>query len=638
MNPVAAALDRMVTPAASGASFGYHDSQPASSYEPVVEHSRQTLHEFLAHVQRHGGIDTVLQIGLGRRGGTHRAFRLLGKQVVTVERDAARVRAFVADELGMGVDLGVAADQLGPEWGLVVGDSLAPQTVLAVQARLPACDLLFLDGGDTYRQCKADWLAYEPMVRPGGLVAIVDRSQVWPSTRRPFDVDRFAFDLERHHLLPRGVRLARFGTDDAIHCYQKPRGTRVEPPTVPLPLGFVEVPAARRLTADWHGFSLHAAPAGHVAVADPVEVYDERARLRNEYRVVLQHPERAGLEALVGEFVRARPLAGAVLDCLSRGDRQGFERLGAEVGEGREAFAAALLPSLSATPDNAELLRVFGAWQLLGGQYDVGAAVLRRLLAQQLTDSECLMALAQVHMHLRRDEVAARQLLSEVRSRIRQIDVERICHGQLSGHALWAHPRCLRGIRRCLWVGNGAEAGAKAWGLLRLGPFRALSAGAAAAEGPAAGAPAAEPSVAGSAGVREVFFDQEHDLVAYHRWSVPFAARQPGRSQRPLGSVVTTTLDELVRQGLVQTAEAQLLVIDAPGEELAILRAAGSLLPHVELLCVTVYHQSVFVGGQPDRELVACLEQADMVFLGSEPTRVDCRSQALFRRMGVEGR
>ena len=99
--------------------------------------------------------------------------------------------------------------------------------------------------------------------------------------------------------------------------------------------------------------------------------------------------------------------------------------------------------------------------------------------------------------------------------------------------------------------------------------------------------------------------------------------------------MATTTLDELLQCGELRADEAQLLVIDVPGEEVAVLRAAGALLPHVDLLCVSVYHHSVFEGAGGDRELLDLMERADMVFLGSEPTPLGHCSHALFRRSGL---
>ncbi|MCU0864711.1 MAG: class I SAM-dependent methyltransferase [Planctomycetes bacterium] len=613
-NALGNAIDDLVRPTPDGGACGYHDSQPSSCHEPVIEHTRRTLHEFLAHVQRHGPLDTVLQIGLGRRGGTHRAFRLLARRVVTIERDAARVQSCLASH---------AVD---PERDvLLLADSGDDATRAAVAHHVASCDLLFLDGGDTYSQCAADWRAYAPLVRPGGLVAIADRSQIWPGSRRPFDVDRFAFEVERQYLLPRGVRMVRFGADDAIHCYCQPAPGAAGLPELALPKGFVEPTTPRLLAADHGGFSLHATSAGVVAVADPVAHYDERARLRNEYRVVLQHRDRRELERLVDVFVAMRAVAATALDCLGRGDLAGFARIAAEFGPGSGDVIAALLPSLLATPDNRELLRVFGVLQLLRGEHDIGAAVLRRLLSQQFTDSQCLRALAQTHLQLRRDEPAARQLAAEVRQRLRQLEVERICHRQLSGHALWAHPRCLRGIERCLWVGNGGAAGAAAWSLLGLGPFRGLH----------GNADGSGTFVAGASGMRQAWLDREHGLLGFHRWSTRFANQSAGRTQQPLGAVPTTTLDELLQRGELRPDEAQLLVIDVPGEEVAVLRGAAALLPHVDLVCVSVYHHSVFEGIGGDRELLDLMESASMVFLGSEPTPLGHCSHALFRRSGL---
>lgn len=614
MSTLGDTLDALVRPTASGDACGYHDSQPPSSYQPVVEHSRQTLHEFLAHVQRHGPIDTVLQVGLGRRGGTHRAFRVLARRVVTIEIDAERVQAYAANQ-----PTDPARDVL------VIGDSNDPATLDAVRQHVGACDLLFLDGGGTYAQCAVDWRSYAPLVRPGGLVAIADRSQLWPRARQRFDVDRFAQELERQWLLPRGQRLLRFGADDAIHCYRQPADAAVAAPDLLVPRGFTIAPTSRRLAADHGGFSLHTAADGFVAVADPVAAYDERARLRNEYRVVLQHRERVGLMRLVEQFVAMRAVAAATLDSLARGDLGGFGRIAAEFRPGCEEFLAALVPSLQVTPDNLELLRVFGALHLLRGEHEVGVAALRRLLSQQFTDSQCLAALAQAHLHLRRDTAAAKRLAADVRQRLRQLEIERICHRQLSGHALWAHPSCLRGIERCLWVGNGGAAGAAAWSLLALGPFRCLG-----------GQPDGSGQfVAGASGPREAYFDRENALIGFRRWSTQFASQCRGRQQQPIGTVQTTTLDELLQRGDLRPEEAQLLVVDVPGEELAVLRAAGALLPHVDLVCVSVYHHSVFEGGNGDRELLDLMESADMTFLGSEPSPLGHCSHALFRRSGL---
>lgn len=75
-----------------------------------------------------------------------------------------------------------------------LADSHDPATVEAVGGPF---DFAFIDGDHSYEGVRADWLAWSPLVRPGGLVAFHD---TWPNgdTAEP-GVVRWVDEL-RHHL------------------------------------------------------------------------------------------------------------------------------------------------------------------------------------------------------------------------------------------------------------------------------------------------------------------------------------------------------------------------------------------------------------------------------------------------------
>lgn len=78
-------------------------------------------------------------------------------------------------------------------------DSRDPGTVTAVEKSLrgSAFDVAFIDGDHTYEGVRADWLAYSPLVRPGGLVAFHD---TWPNGDQCQPGVVAWVDELRHHL------------------------------------------------------------------------------------------------------------------------------------------------------------------------------------------------------------------------------------------------------------------------------------------------------------------------------------------------------------------------------------------------------------------------------------------------------
>jgi len=114
---------------------------------------------------------TALEIGLGFFGSTHFLWRQIFKQVVSIETSNDRVRAFGANTreyFGKWIlDDGQSA--------FLIGSSHDPATVgKAYGFFKEKVDLLFIDGDHSYNGVLTDWLLYQGLVRPGGIVAFHD--------------------------------------------------------------------------------------------------------------------------------------------------------------------------------------------------------------------------------------------------------------------------------------------------------------------------------------------------------------------------------------------------------------------------------------------------------------------------------
>jgi predicted O-methyltransferase YrrM len=100
--------------------------------------------------------------------------------------------------------VGVDNRDLYPEWNtesvdltVLVGDSHAAVTVEAVKVLGPY-DFVFIDAGHYYKEVKADWELYRPMVRSGGILCLHDilTHPVWPS----IEVGRLWDEIKEDHL------------------------------------------------------------------------------------------------------------------------------------------------------------------------------------------------------------------------------------------------------------------------------------------------------------------------------------------------------------------------------------------------------------------------------------------------------
>jgi predicted O-methyltransferase YrrM len=108
----------------------------------------------------------VLEIGTSRGGTTYlwagAAHRkaLIASVDITRLSDAKLLRAFARP---------------GQRVEPIIGDSKGPDTIGRIRRLFPeGVDFLFIDGDHSYEGVRSDYETYEPMVRPGGLVACHD--------------------------------------------------------------------------------------------------------------------------------------------------------------------------------------------------------------------------------------------------------------------------------------------------------------------------------------------------------------------------------------------------------------------------------------------------------------------------------
>ncbi|MCA8952997.1 MAG: hypothetical protein KDE27_26030, partial [Planctomycetes bacterium] len=234
--------------------YGYSDSQHPWHHDPAIDHPRDAWLDFVDHLRATlPAAPTILQIGLGRRGGSHLALTTLGGRVVAVDGDAAAIAR-----------LGAAARFRGDPEDLVLGDGRDEATSTAVRARAPHFDCVVLDGDGTRAGMAAAWRRWAPLVRAGGVVAIVDRTQAVGVLAPRYRVDAFVAELARDRLEPCGVRMQRFGAAAAIHAYRQHERLCADSSDTPAAAADPEAPAVLGVG---DGFARFTALGGCFAVA-----------------------------------------------------------------------------------------------------------------------------------------------------------------------------------------------------------------------------------------------------------------------------------------------------------------------------------------------------------------------------------
>jgi len=526
---------------------------------------------------------------------------------------------------------------------LIQGDSADAAVVATVTAAAPSCDLLFLDGGDDYERARADWEAYAPLVRPGGVVAIVDASQAYPVQRRLFDVDRFVFDLERDWLRPRGVRSTRLGGAHAIHYYMQTAATAARA-ALPWPAGFVPTQRPRR-DGEFCGFTIHAWNGSFLAVPGDVPELQPRAVLRNEHAVVIKADTRPRVAALVEAFVAVEPRLATARQLLRQERRAEAAAIAAQVTAEFPGLRAALIPSLEAAPHGKAMLLVLGTLALLGDRPREGAGLLRRALEQDMLDRDLLVTVAAACLQVLQDADAARALLATARQRVRHKKIAMACHEHLSGNVLWNYPQLLQDVRGVIQVGAHTGEEVAAFSLLEIGhqvyiepqPQAFAELQQRCRQQGSGDIRQFDCAVGEAAGERELLLGERTEHASFLRTHalarLPAASVQSRRIQVPV-----QTLDQLVATGGIDPAHYNLLLVDTEGTELEVLRSARALLRHIDIVCVAVFTEPVYDGAPLPQQIQTFLREVndDGFALRAFETGPDpARGDAVWKRINV---
>jgi hypothetical protein len=538
----------------------------------------------------------VLVLGPGPRPGRVLSLLRWCRQVVvvTTDRDEAVALQAAATAAGLAALLHT-----------IVGPLAAAATIAAVAACLPHGDALLIDVQDEATLAAA-FAGHQACTRDDGLVGIVDRSQEFGARLPERDADRFVATLRRQVLEPAGVRLLRHGEAVCIHGYRPTAATRARGGQWLVPPAQVAAVAPPAATVAGHELHCHEG----MWLAWPVAAGPFRAeRLwRNTAQCLWVAPDPATLQARVlaaDASLAALAAARARLLLDPPAARTAVQDLCAARADLRSALHAAV----ERAPWCHELLLAAGTVELLAGAAALGAALWRRALAQRL-DSELVRCLATALLQLLDDAPAAQELLAATRQEVRRRGIAELCAAMPRGHVLFDYPEVLVPVRGVLEVGQELGADHAAW--LQLGfaercyvdadARRVALLQAAARRDPSGRTCVHAAWLAEAPGMRTLW---QH---ADGRWSllapVPTAAPAIASTE-----VEVTTVDRLVDAGLLQPEASNLLVVSAAGNELAVLRGARSLLPHVDVLVVRLWPGPVFAGAPLPQEVQAWLRE-----------------------------
>lgn len=574
-------VDGLATQDPARLGYGYADTQYPWHHDAAFDFCRMAMLGLVEQVAASArGRGTVLLVGLGDRPGLHLALRAVGARLVTVDSCERRLAALRAV-----LPAGPAGDLL------LQGDPDDPGVVEAVAREAQGCDAVVFAEPADYEAARRSWIAYAPLVREGGLVAIVDRSQTFAMERRPFDVDRFAVDLERDVLVPAGVRVRRLGGAMTVHCYQQTAATRSALPPA-WPRGFRPTVRSQRLGAI-AGLAMHAWCGQVVLVEAAAGPFCVRRLERNRYETVLVAPDEAAARRCAAVWSDASAQLAEARDRLRANDIDGARHLAGEVAERHPWLAATLVESLAKAPWNRVLLLAQGTLLLFGDRGREGVALLRRALGMELVDGELMQTVATAYLHVLRDEAGARTLLREGKQRVRSRKVAQVCQQNLRGNVMWHYPQLVASVQSVVHVGAGRGALLDAWTMLEIpdqvhvegdpDAYRELAARCASVR---YGRVRAVPAMVGAA----------VGTAPLHR--------APGRPRpsllRPRGgdiaaaTTATTTLDALLAAGALDERRCDLLFVEAEGAELHVLRGGIELLRHVDVVCVAIWLEPAY--------------------------------------------
>ncbi|MBF0336976.1 MAG: class I SAM-dependent methyltransferase [Nitrospirae bacterium] len=158
-------------------------------YDPLKDiYIQQGVREFttvLGMIEAMKNRSVGLETGFFR-GGAHLLFREFFDKFVSVELNPAHLIKYLQNNV------------LDDRSELIIGPSVAPSTLDKVrEVTNGELDFIMLDGDHSYEGVKSDFLAYWPMLRDNGILAIHDSS--CPHVRVIKDVYQFVQELKQLH-------------------------------------------------------------------------------------------------------------------------------------------------------------------------------------------------------------------------------------------------------------------------------------------------------------------------------------------------------------------------------------------------------------------------------------------------------
>ncbi len=495
------------------------------------------------------------------------------------------------------------------------------------EAPAAICDVVLLDADDPVVLAEL-WARHAARVRAGGIVAIVDRSQ----DERGLLVDRgmgeLLLRLEADLLVPHGQRWLRHGDASCIHSYLQTVATQM----APLPaIGTRSAADLPRPLGELAGFLLwsHADRCYAVPAAGPA--FSLRNLQGNRFDVVLVAEHQAQLRQRVGAWVAVQaPLASAAA-CLAN-DPATAARLVATAVAAQPEVPAALIAAVEAAPWCKELLLACGLVQLFGTEPRAGGALLRRVAGIGL-DPVLVACAGSAFVNVLRDEPGARALLESVREEVRLRQCAAVCRELPRGHVLWQYPDLLVAVRGVLEVGLHVGGHAATWQRLGVTELCAVDGDARGAAGQVGPMQRIDRSLASRSGMRPLWRETATGRTA---WLRPLA-----------GGVVETQvdaipLDKLAAEGAIDPRRYNLLVVDAAGGELDILRGATAVLAHCDFLCITLWPEARHDGAPLPQDVQGYLravlgDEQGFLLAAYEPATDGVHGTALFRRHDLSG-
>lgn len=137
-----------------------------------IQQVRDEIQDFILLILANKRIGKALEIGLGYFGSTHFLWRLIFSHIATIEYQKDRILVF-RENYRKHLGSHLLSDGHS---SFFFGLSSAPATALAVREQIGGqlLDMLFIDGDHRYEGVLTDWLLYNHLVAPGGIVAFHD--------------------------------------------------------------------------------------------------------------------------------------------------------------------------------------------------------------------------------------------------------------------------------------------------------------------------------------------------------------------------------------------------------------------------------------------------------------------------------